>query len=223
MDKVLEPVAKSPKLALYMAELEKILVYEKQQREQFYREMQEGDKTEFINGEIIMHSPVKNRHTSCGRRLVILLGGYVQEYNLGFVGYETTLISLTRNDYEPDLYFFGNAKASMFQPEQMIHPAPEFIVEILSKSTEARDRGIKFEDYAAHSVQEYWLVDPEGGVLEQYLLQDGTYTLALKSADGHVASPVIEGLKLPIRAIFDDAVNIQTLQELLANKEDEPV
>jgi Uma2 family endonuclease len=66
--------------------------------------------------------------------------------------------------------FFDNAKASTFQPEQMIHPAPDFVVEILSTSTEARDRGIKFEDYAAHGVREYWLVDPEGETLEQYLL-----------------------------------------------------
>ncbi|MEM7737573.1 MAG: Uma2 family endonuclease [Deinococcota bacterium] len=222
MDKVLEPIAKSPKLALYIAELEDILEREKEQRERFYGDMQESDKTEFINGEIIMHSPVKKRHNDCSQRLVVLLRNYIHLRGLGFVGQEKILISLTRNDYEPDLCFFNISKAASFQPEQMIFPAPDFVIEILSKSTESRDRGIKFEDYAAHGVQEYWLVDPEGEVLEQYLLQEDTYTLALKSADGHVTSPVIDGLRLPIRAIFDDAVNIQTLQKLLANKKDEP-
>ena len=42
----------------------------------------------------------------------------------------------------------------------MKYPAPDFIAEILSPSTDERDRGIKFEDYAAHGVGEYWLLDP---------------------------------------------------------------
>lgn len=215
MEKVLEPLVTSPKLALYVSELGDILEREKKTRAQFYDDMDEGDKTEFINGEVIMHSPVKKRHNDCGRRLLLVIGSYVQTHHLGFVGYEKTLISLTRNDYEPDLCFFGRDQADAFTAEQMIFPAPDFIVEILSASTEARDRGVKFEDYAAHGVREYWLVDPEQEVLEQYLLSAGEYRLELKSKDGHVTSPVLAGLTLPVRALFDDAVNMQTLQTLL--------
>jgi Uma2 family endonuclease len=218
MDKVLEPLIASPKLALYLSELGNLLAHEKAAREQFYRDMDETDKTEFINGEVIVHSPVKKRHTDCGRRLLILIGGYVQACNLGFVGYEKTLVSLTRNDYEPDLCFFANNQASTLQSEQMLFPAPDFAVEILSPSTEANDRGIKFEDYAAHGVREYWLVDPEADVLEQYLLKNGGYELEQKSKDGHVTSSVIDGLTLPVCALFDDATNLQALQTLLANE-----
>lgn len=217
MDKVLEPLVRSPKLALYIAELGHLLEHEKTARHQFYDAMDEGEKSEFINGEVIMHSPVKKRHTDCGRRLLMLIGSYAPAPNLGFVGYEKTLISLTRNDYEPDLCFFATEKASTLQSEQMIFPAPDFVVEILSASTAARDRGVKFEDYAAHGVQEYWLVDPEEDVLEQYLLADGVYRLELKSKDGHVTSPVIRDLTLPVRALFDDAINLQALQVLLAS------
>lgn len=215
MEKVLEPLVTSPKLALYVSELGDILEREKKTRAQFYDDMDEGDKTEFINGEVMMHSPVKKRHNDCSQRLVVLLRNYVHLHNLGFLGQEKILISLTRNDYEPDLCFFGRDRADAFTAEQMIFPAPDFIVEILSASTEARDRGVKFEDYAAHGVREYWLVDPEGEVLEQYLLTDGEYRLELKSKDGHVTSPVIDGLTLPVRALFDDAINLQTLQTLL--------
>jgi len=216
MDKVLEPLIASPKLALYMSELGNLLAHEKAAREQFYCDMDETDKTEFINGEVIVHSPVKKRHNDCSQRLIVLLRNYVHLHKLGFVGQEKILISLTRNDYEPDLCFFQRDKADTFTADQMIFPAPDFVVEILSPSTEANDRGIKFEDYAAHGVREYWLVDPAAEVLEQYLLQDEVYALEHKSKDGHITSPVIDGLTLPVRALFDDAINRQTLQTLLA-------
>jgi Uma2 family endonuclease len=201
-----------------MTELGHLLEREQAARAQFYQDMQESDKTEFINGEVVIHSPVKKRHTDCGRRLLILVGSYVQARNLGFVGYEKTLISLTRNDYEPDLCFFANTQANTLQSEQMLFPAPDFVVEVLSPSTEAHDRGVKFEDYAAHGVREYWLVDPAVEVLEQYLLAGGVYKLEHKSQNGHVTSPVIEGLSLSVRALFDDAANLQALQTLQANE-----
>ncbi len=53
-------------------------------------------------------------------------------------------------------------------PEQMKYPAPDFIAEILSPSTESVDRITKFEDYAAHGVAEYWLIDPAKKIVEQY-------------------------------------------------------
>ncbi len=35
-------------------------------------------------------------------------------------------------------------------PDQMRSPAPDFVVEVLSETTEAVDRGIKLRDRAAH-------------------------------------------------------------------------
>lgn len=42
----------------------------------------------------------------------------------------------------------------------MVHPAPDFTVEVLSKSTASKDKGVKLEDYAAHGVRGYWIIDP---------------------------------------------------------------
>ena len=39
--------------------------------------------------------------------------------------------------------------------------APDLVVEILSPSTEARDRAQKPEVYGRHGVREYWIVHPE--------------------------------------------------------------
>jgi len=106
--------------------------------------------------------------------------------------------------------------ADKFEAGQMRFPAPDLIVEILSPSTEARDRGVKFTDYAAHGVREYWIIDPVAQVLEQYLLlETGEYDLALKSDSGSVKSTAIPGFEIPIRAVFDANENIAALEKLL--------
>jgi Uma2 family endonuclease len=94
----------------------------------------------------------------------------------------------------------------------MKFPIPDFIVEVLSESTEARDRGVKFEDYAAHGVGEYWIVDADRETVEQYLLGESGYELRVKSATGTLTSEVIEGLVVPVRALFDEAENLAIIR-----------
>ena len=44
-----------------------------------------------------------------------------------------------------------------------IYGAPDLVVEILSPSTERKDRALKTMKYAAAGVREYWLADPSSG------------------------------------------------------------
>jgi Uma2 family endonuclease len=212
---LLQAILNSPRLPEYAYEIQAVLAEEARRRQQFYQQMSEGEKVEFINGEIVVHSPVKLRHNAAAGHLYRLLSSYVLFYGLGYVGYEKILVSLTRNDYEPDICFFGREKAAQFQPDQMHFPAPDLAVEVLSASTEAIDRGIKFEDYAAHDVAEYWLIDPETETAEQYHLQEGRYNLHVKAQTGQLASHVIPGFVIPIRAIFDEQENQAALHQLL--------
>ncbi len=205
----------SPKLVLYTRMFERVLEEEREGRERFYDDTSLPKKTEFINGKIILPQPVENRHLRTSSRLLLLASLFVQIHDLGFVGHERIMISLTRNDYEPDLCFFAKEKAQTFTRDQMKYPAPDFIAEILSPSTAARDRGIKFEDYAAHGVGEYWLLDPEADIVEQYVLEGGRYALRLKSGSGEIESVMIEGFLIPVRALFDDAVNLREVRRIV--------
>jgi Uma2 family endonuclease len=78
---------------------------------------------------------------------------------------------------EPDICFFRKDVSDKFTENQTLFPAPDFIVEILSDSTEHRDRGVKFKDYQAHKIEEYWIIDPENQTLEQYHLKGDFYDL----------------------------------------------
>jgi Uma2 family endonuclease len=216
MTTILDQLLHSPRLSLYYQQIQAVLEEERTRRQQFYATITEQEKAEFINGEVVVQSPAKFEHTDTSGNLLVLLRTYVQIHNLGFVGAEKMLISLTRNDYEPDICFFGSAKAAQFTPKQMQFPAPDLIVEVLSPSTEEKDRGLKCEDYAAHGVREYWLVDPATQTVEQYLLQDDTYQLLTKARSGTIASVAVHGFDIPIHAVFDKATNLQTLQQIVA-------
>lgn len=76
--------------------------------------------------------------------------------------------------------------------------------------------GVKLEDYAAHGVGEYWIVDPDSETVEQYLPGDSGYELRAKTATGTLTSETITGLTLPVRAIFDEAENLATLRSWVA-------
>ncbi|HEX7057347.1 MAG TPA: Uma2 family endonuclease [Bacilli bacterium] len=51
------------------------------------------------------------------------------------------------------------------------------VVEIVSPSTLKRDRLEKLHTYAKFAIPEYWIADPEAGYLEQYVLDDGRYSI----------------------------------------------
>lgn len=172
-------------------------------REKFYDEVTESQKAEFIDGIVVVHSPAKARHIEASDRLHRLLGEWVDKIG-GLLCHEKALCEFDRNAYEPDLIYFTQEKAQRIDGDTLKFPVPDFIVEVLSESTQKNDRGVKFEDYAAHGVKEYWIVDPRDQTLEQYLLEaDGSYKLKIKSSSGDVKSEVLGGFTLPIAAIFD--------------------
>ena len=186
-------------------------------RKQFYQTIEDNHKIEFINGRIIFHTPSQKRHQDVVGNLVKLFPTFAEKYNLGWVGvgFYDIMVSLTRNDYEPDVCFWKQSKAKNFTDDQMQFPAPDLVVEVLSKSTENRDRTIKYEDYEAHGVKEYWIIDPTKQTIEQYVLSHKKYELLFKGKDGNVESVAIKNFKIPVKAIFDKRLTNKVLTELL--------
>jgi Uma2 family endonuclease len=216
VEAILEKLIESPRLSLFHRQIQQVLEAEQVRRTRFIETMTEGEKVEFINGEVVVHSPVKLQHNNASKSLLVLMSAYVQTHSLGLVGHEKLMISLTRNDYEPDICFFAKQKADTFTAKQMRFPAPDFIAEVLSESTAHNDRGVKFDDYAAHGVTEYWIIDPDGEMVEHYLLDGDAYRLNVKAGSGMLISQAIPGFQIPVRAIFDESENLTALRSLLA-------
>jgi len=217
VDKLIEPLRHSPQLPQAIAILQSHLQSERTRRDQFYQDMTPDQKIEFIDGEVVLHSPARNRHLDVTANVLQLTRTFVALHRLGQVKSEKCLCVFPRNDYEPDIVFFGPDKSASFTPDTLKFPVPDLAVEVLSLSTEDRDRGVKFEDFASNGVAEYWIIDADAQIVEQYLLEDGEYTLALKSGVGSLKCHAIAGFAVSIEAFFDEKENLHAIRKLLEN------
>lgn len=215
----IEKILRQPNLPQLVSALNAAVNDEHARRLSFYEWIDENTKAEFINGKIIIHSPVKRKHWKITDLFSSLLSIYVRMKGLGVTGTEKVMIALTRNDYEPDIVFFNKEKAATFEEDQVLFPAPDFVVEILSKSTQKVDKTTKKDDYAAHGIQEYWIIDPNKQLIFQYLLlkpSDKIYFEPYTYRMGEdITSKVIVGFSIPVAAIFDEKENVLALQELM--------
>ena len=192
MEAVIEQLLERPDFPVLAKQISRLAETEESKRAQFLRELTPEMKAEFILGQVVMHSPAKARHLVVTRKVFTAIVNYCDASGNGETFSEKCLISLTRNDFEPDIVWFSPAKAATITPDMMRFPAPDFIVEVLSPSTEAIDRGVKMIDYAAHGVGEYWIIDPEKQSVECYQLTEGQSEYSLRT-EHHVtgtASPL---------------------------------
>ena len=89
--------------------------------------------------------------------------------------------------------------------------APELVVEILSKSTETKDRKLKFRLYERAGVKEYWIVDPMEVSIEVFPLvampgHRWRFGVPLLREEGRdwmrVESSVLEGFSIDPAELF---------------------
>lgn len=66
---------------------------------------------------------------------------------------------------------------------------PLLVVEVLSPSTQRKDRLLKREIYAEFRIASYWLVDPETRTLTVLSLRDGAYVETVKGSRLELAEP----------------------------------
>ncbi|MEZ4684801.1 MAG: Uma2 family endonuclease [Bacteroidia bacterium] len=199
----IDDLLQDPELPAIVRDLTRRVQEEEKLREEYYALVHEDCKAEFINGEIIYQSPVRTGHWAVSMKLSSQLHQFVKKHDLGMVGVEKVMIKMTRNNYEPDICFFNKEKSIDFKEDQMIFPVPDFVVEIISKSTEKVDRGIKFKDYALHGVSEYWLIDPGEKTVEQYLNHAGQFQLASKiRLKGELIAEAVPGFSVDISGLW---------------------
>jgi Uma2 family endonuclease len=217
---LLESLLDAPDLPEILQQAERAWAAEQARRVIFLNDITPEHKWEFINGEVIMHSPALKRHLVATGNLYQILFVFAKNGGCGSVYVEKGMTSFPRNDYEPDIIFFGPSKSAGIQPDTLRFPVPDLIVEVLSPSTQKRDRGVKFLDYAKHGVSEYWIVDTEYEQVEIYQLDQATMTYppTKKVGTGFLESTTMVGLCIPVEAVFDEDVTMQVLREMNADE-----
>jgi Uma2 family endonuclease len=105
---------------------------------------------------------------------------------------------------EPDVVVVLNAHRARIQPTYLDGPA-DMAVEIVSPESSECDRGVKFHEYEAVGVQEYWLIDPLRQEAAIYALgADGRYHRLALDADGRLISALLPGFALDPGLFWND-------------------
>ena len=69
-------------------------------------------------------------------------------------------------------------------PVHRIEVVPDWVCEVLSPSTESKDRKVKMPIYAHYGVGHAWLIDPIAHTLEAYALEAGAWVEIGRFAGG---------------------------------------
>jgi len=151
-----------------MKALPSVETVERMSEEAFFRLCGEDVKAELIEGVMVMAAPASYTHERLQGFLLSLLRIYVEHFGLGeMLGSRTPVRLQEGHIYEPDLLFVAHQRVDTIE-EQYVEGAPDLVVEILSASSVARDRGTKREVYERNGVKELWLIDPYGPAGSQF-------------------------------------------------------
>ncbi|MBK5969671.1 MULTISPECIES: Uma2 family endonuclease [Thiorhodovibrio] len=136
----------------------------------------EGLTGEILNGQLHTQPRPSGRH---GRASVLLDRALGRSYDDGDAGPGGWWILI-----EPEVHFIRDTEVAVpdlagWRRERMpqipdghrFEVVPDWVCEILSASTESKDRNIKMPLYAHYGVPHAWLLDPRQRRLEAYALE----------------------------------------------------
>lgn len=177
-----------------------------------YMALPESDqKMELIHGELITYgadavSPApKDRH---GQIIILLIGLLGQHVPLRELRADNVDVHIDgEHVLRPDVLWASAESGQCTRGDDgYLHGAPDLAIEVLSPSTEQRDRGAKYDIYEAAGAREYWLVADDGKFIEVYRLEDGRFARqGVFGLGQHFASAVLSGAQIEVDAVLAEA------------------
>ncbi|HQU46482.1 MAG: hypothetical protein B7Z73_09940 [Planctomycetia bacterium 21-64-5] len=164
--------------------------------EEFVAWCDEDTRAEWVDGKVIIMSPVSVVHGRLMRFLLSLLNDYAQERDLGeALGPEVSVRINSKRRRLPDVLFVANSRSDRLHKNHF-EGAPNLIIEVVSEDSVDRDWRVKYLEYEVAGVDEYWVIDPLYQRLEAYALDADKVYRSIAPADGKVASRVVPGFYL---------------------------
>jgi Uma2 family endonuclease len=155
----------------------------------------EDVKAEWVEGEVIVHSPAQARHVLIAGFLIKIMGLYVDRHDLGTVMGPEFQIRLRGRRRVPDVIFVRKDQAELIRSTYLDGP-PDLAVEIVSPDSVERDWREKYLEYEANGVGEYWIIDPTNEQIRCYVLNEQRQYAAVPEEDGILKSVALPGFWL---------------------------
>ncbi len=125
------------------------------------------DRIELLDGELWEMTPESGLHAAMCDKAMVVLQRVFGETALVRPGHPIALDGVS--EPQPDLAVVRGTPNDQFAG----HPSEALLVVEVSISSLAYDRGRKLRAYARNGVPEYWIIDPNGDVLEVYRQPEG--------------------------------------------------
>jgi Uma2 family endonuclease len=162
------------------------------------------DKHEYVAGEVFARGDVLQNH------VIVMgnLGAALHEHLLG-KPCQTFVAGLKLNIKAMDAFYYPDVMVTCHETDKIAElyiEHPKLIIEILSDSTSAYDRGAKFAAYRKiDSLEEYILVDIERKGVESFCRQaDGRWLLRDFAGEDSCVFESVE-LTMTMARVFEDA------------------
>lgn len=105
----------------------------------------------------------------------------------------------------PDLVGWRRERLSVVPDEPYITVVPDWVCEVLSKSTEKMDRAEKMPLFASLGIGHAWLIHPRRRTLEAYRLVEGRWTLlAVHKDDDRKRIEPFDAIELDLSMLWAD-------------------
>jgi len=163
----------------------------------------EGQRAELIDGQIYDMALPMRIHQKLVSQLTKLIGNYIDANHGGCEVYPAPFAVFLNADnktyVEPDISVIcDNDKLD----ERGCNGAPDWVIEIVSPSTERMDYGIKLFKYRSAGVREYWIVNPLKQTVMVYDFQDNLGTKQY-SFDETIPACICQDLAICVNQLID--------------------
>jgi len=171
--------------------------------EEYYK-LEDDQRYEIIDGQLIMIPAPGIWHQDWLGDLNDLVRSFVKKKKLGRVFFAPVDVVLDEeNTVQPDLVFVAAKNARIIEP-RAIFGSPDLLVEVVSPSSNRRDRAQKMKLYERFGVKEYWIGDAAKRSLEILVLKGDRYELRCSAKEkGKLSSVVLKGLKFDLAEMQD--------------------
>lgn len=163
---------------------------------------QEGKRYELCDGEVWVSAAPRIPHQQLAFNLQSILVDFVEHRGLGTILGAVDVYLREDTVLAPDLVFVRTGREDIIE-EKWVNGVPDLVIEILSPTTQGRDRGAKMQAYARAGVPEYWMFDAAARRAEVYGLRSGAFVrIAEYGETGILKSEVLTGLEISLKKIW---------------------